>query len=151
MGAKLAAEDYELLEDLYRRGGFAHISGGRTRDGADRLVAAGYATVRSLNLSDLEYELTALGRTARVLRAHGIGNTTFTAIEPHRFDVDGRWWLKVSPEGDPAITMEVGYASKLVILLRAAGADELADRFETEIDKTRRYAMSAVLVQREAS
>ena len=48
--------------------------------------------------------------------------------------------------------MEVGYASKLVILLRAAGADELADRFEIETDKTRRYAMSGDLrVHREAS
>jgi len=145
MAAKLAAEDYELLEDLYRRSGFAHISGGRMRDGAERLVAAGCATVRALNLSDLEYELTTLGRTARVLRAHGISNTIFTAIEPHRFDVDGRWWLKVSSEGDPAIMMEVGYASKLVILLRAAGADELADRFETEMEKTRRYAMSGAV------
>ena len=95
MAAKLTAEDYELLEDLYRQGGIARISAGRRRDGADRLVAAGYATVRPLNLSDLEYELTQLGRTARVLRMHEINSTIFSAIEPHRFDVDGRWWLKV--------------------------------------------------------
>jgi len=148
----LLPEDYELLEELSRRGGRAQILGGRPRDGAERLVAAGYAIVRTLNLSDLEYELTPLGRTARVLKMHGINNTIFSAIEPHRFDVDGRWWLKVSPEGAPPIMMEVGYATKLAILLRAAGANELADRFETETEKVRRCAMSGELrVHGEAS
>ena len=68
MAAKLKLEDYGLLDDLHDRGGVAQISFGRPRDGADRLVAAGYATVRSLNASDLEYEITPLGRTAHVLK-----------------------------------------------------------------------------------
>jgi hypothetical protein len=61
---KLSSEDYDLLAELIRRDGPARISHGRPRDGAERLVAAGYATSRSLNLSDIEYEITQLGRTA---------------------------------------------------------------------------------------
>jgi hypothetical protein len=67
MAANLKPEDYELLDDLYSRsGGTAQILSGRRRDGANRLVAAEYATVRALNLSDLEYTITELGRAARV-------------------------------------------------------------------------------------
>lgn len=144
MAAKLKAEDYELLDQLCSRGGVAQILHGRPREGAERLVAAGYATVRPLNLSDLEYEITQLGRTARVLKAHGIYNTVFSSIEPHRFDVDGRWWLKVSPLGDPAAMMEIGAATKLVAHLRAAGSHDFADRFERETERTRRYALAGV-------
>lgn len=142
MAAKLKAEDYDLLEDLYSRGGVAQILHGRPRDGAERLVAAGYATVRPLNISDLEYEITQLGRTARVLKAYGIYNTLFSSIGPHRFDVDGRWWLKVSPVGDPAVTMEIGAATKLVAQLRATDAHDLADLFERETERTRRYSLA---------
>jgi len=60
-------------------------------------------------------------------------------IEPHRHDVDGRWWVKVSSPGNPTSIMEVGATTKLAIILRALGADALAKRFETETATARRY------------
>lgn len=140
MATKLSAQDYDLLRDLNSRGGRARISDGRPRHGAERLVAVGYTTSRALNLSDVEYDITSLGRTVLVLKDHGIHSTQLT-IEPHRFDVEGRWWIKVSSVGDPAVMMEIGAATKLAILLHAVGAEELAMRFEIEIDRARRYAV----------
>jgi len=95
----------------------------------------------TLNLSDVEYQITPLGRTARVLNDFGLGHheiSTMT-IEPHRHDVDGRWWVKVSSPGNPTSIMEVGATTKLAIILRALGVDALAKRFETETATARRY------------
>ena len=66
MAPRLSPEDYRLLDDLDRSGGIARISDGRPRHGADRLVDVGLATSRSLNISDVEYEMTPLGRKAPV-------------------------------------------------------------------------------------
>lgn len=144
MAAKLSIEDYALLADLKARGGTATISGNQSRDGADRLVAAGYATSRNLNASVVEYEITRLGRIALVLKSYGLRSTNFSVIEPHRSDVDGLWRLKVSSDGDPALLMDIGSATKLVIQLRAVGADDLANIFERETERARRYALGKV-------
>jgi hypothetical protein len=66
--------------------------------------------------------------------------TTQLSIEPHRHDVDGLWYVKVKSEGDPTLLMSVGSATKLVVPLRAVGAEDLADDFEREVDRTRRFA-----------
>ena len=141
MAAKLSLADYDLLNELNRRGGTTQSTGLRQRDDADRLVAAGYATSRNLNVSTVEYEITQSGRIALVLKAYGILDTRISTIEPHRFEVDGRWWVKVSSDGDPALLMDIGSTTKLTIQLRAIGADDLANRFEAETDRARRYAL----------
>jgi hypothetical protein len=135
---RLLPEEYDLLAELNGRDGLARISHGRPRAGADRLVSAGYATSRPLNLSDIEYEITEKGRSALLLRDYGIWNSQFSAIEPHQFD-DGLWYIKVSSEGDPAMMLGIGAATKLATHLRIIGAGELADRFEREIERARRY------------
>jgi hypothetical protein len=135
---RLSPEEYDLLAELNGRDGLARISHGKPRGGADKLVAAGYTTSRSLNMSDIEYEITQMGRAALVLRDYGIWNTQFSAIEPHRFD-DGLWYIKVSSEGDPATMLSIGAATKLATHLRIIGAEELANRFEKEVDGARRY------------
>jgi hypothetical protein len=104
-------------------------------------VAAGYATSRNLNVSIVEYEITPFGRIALVLKAYGIRDTRISAIEPHRFEVDGRWWVRVSSDGDPALLMDIGSTTKLAFQLRAVGADDLADWFEIETDRARRYGL----------
>jgi hypothetical protein len=104
---RISLEDHRLLDEMRQRGGIARISEGRPRHGADRLVEAGFATSRALNMSDVEYEITPLGREALVLRDHGITSVDIESIEPHRFDVDGLWYVKVSCPGDPAVMMQV--------------------------------------------
>jgi hypothetical protein len=139
MSEKLSKDDYDLLGDLNAQGGRARISGGRPRHGAERLVSAGYATSCALNMSDVEYEITQLGRAALVLKDYGIYSTRLM-IEPHRSEIDGLWRLKISSEGNPAVLMGIGAAIKLVPSLREVGDQELADLFENEIDRARRYA-----------
>jgi hypothetical protein len=144
MATALSPEDYRLLDELNRGGGTARISDGRPRHGADRLVDAGLATSRSLNLSDVEYEMTPLGRKAHVLRQHGIASTDIDTIEPHRSDIDGLWYVKVSCPGDPAVLITVGNAVSLVAHLRHAHVQDLADRFQEQTDRARRFAGIAV-------
>jgi hypothetical protein len=132
-------EEYDLLAELNSRDGLARISHGRPRASADRLVSVGYATSRALNLSDVEYEITRNGRTALLLKDYGIWNTQFSSMEPHRLD-DGLWYIKVSSEGDPATMLAIGAATKLAMQLRTIGAEDLADRFQKEIERARRYA-----------
>jgi hypothetical protein len=114
----------------------ARISDGRPRHGAERLVAAGYATSRPLNLSDVEYEITPLGRTALVLNQYGIRSTNFSAIEPCRFEVDGRWHVKVTSVDQVPQMLGIGAATQLAAHLRTINAIELAERFERESQRT---------------
>jgi hypothetical protein len=101
MSARLSRDDYVLLNEL--KAGPRTISDARPRNGAaDRLVAAGYATSRNLNISSVEYEITEIGRIALVLDKHGVLSTRYT-VEPHRHDVDGLWYLRVTSEGNPAL------------------------------------------------
>jgi len=86
---RLSPEDYRLRDEMNQRGAVARISDGRPRHGADRLVEAGFVSSQPLNMSDVEYEMTPLGRQAFVLKQHGIASTVVETIEPHRFDVDG--------------------------------------------------------------
>jgi hypothetical protein len=135
--SRLSRDDHALLDQL--NDGPQTILGNRLRDGADRLVAAGYATSRSLNMSVVDYEITKLGKIALALKQFGVWNTDFS-VEPHRFEVNGLWYLKVTSEGNPALMMDIGSATKLMIVLRSVGADDMADEFEREINKARRYA-----------
>jgi hypothetical protein len=140
MATRLSPEDFQLLDELNRSGGTARISDGRPRHGADRLVDAGLATSRSLNMIDAEYEMTPLGRKALVLRQHGIANTDIETIEPHRSDADGLWYVKVSCPGDPTVLITVGNAANLVTHLRHAHVQDLADRFQEQAERARRFA-----------
>jgi hypothetical protein len=135
--ARLSRDDYALLDELKARP--RTISDVRPRHGADRLVAAGYATSRNLNISSVEYEITEIGRVALVLDQYGVLSTQYT-VEPQRHDVDGLWYLKVTSESNPTLLMPIGSATKLAIVLRAAGADDRANDFEGQIEKARRYA-----------
>jgi hypothetical protein len=144
MATRLSPGDYRLLDELDRSGGTARISDGRPRRGADRLVAAGLATSRSLNMSDVEYEMTPLGRKAHVLRKHGIASMDIETIEPHRSDADGLWYVRTSCPGDPTVLITVGNAANLVTHLRHAHMMDLADRFQQGTDRARRFAGSAV-------
>ena len=144
MAPRLSPEDYRRLDELNRSGGTARISDGQPRHGADRLVDAGLATSRSLNLSDVEYEMTPLGRKAHVLRQHGIVSTDIDTIEPHQSDTDGLWYVKVCCPGDPAVLITVSNGASLVAHLRNARVTDLADRFQEQTDRARRFAGSAV-------
>jgi hypothetical protein len=137
MAARLSRDDFDLLDEL--KAGPRSISGANPRDGADRLVAARYATSRSLNISSVEYEITDLGRIALVLKQFGVASTQFS-VEPHRLDVSGLWHLKITAEGNPTLMMDIGGATKLAIVLRDAGADDMANDLERQIEKARRYA-----------
>jgi hypothetical protein len=81
MARRLSPEEYRLLDKMNQRGGVARISYGRPRHGAERLVEIGFASSRSLNMSDVEYEMTPLGREAYVLRQHGIVSVDVETIE----------------------------------------------------------------------
>jgi hypothetical protein len=94
-------------------------------------------------MSDVEYEKTPLGRQAFVLKQHGIASADVATIEPRRFDVDGMWYVKVSCPGDPAVLMQFGAASKHAAHLRVAHVDDLADRFQEETERARRFTGSA--------
>ena len=142
MAARLSPEDYRLLDDLNRSGGTARISDCRARHGADQLVDAGLATSLPLNISDVEYEMTLLGRKAHVLRRHGIASTDIEAIEPHLSNTDGQWYVKVSCHGDPAVLITVGNGASLVAHLRNVCVMDLADRFQEQTDRARRFAGS---------
>jgi hypothetical protein len=144
MPSKLSREDYSLLDEMSRQGGVARISGGRPRHGADRLVDAGFAVSRALNMSDVEYQMTPLGRKAHVLKRHGIASTEIETIEPHRHDVDGLWYIKVSCWGDPAVMMSVGAADKLLADLRTARVHDVAETLEHELERARRFARSGM-------
>lgn len=140
MAATLSPQDYSLLDEL--NAGPRTISGNNARDGADRLVAAGYATSRNLNISVVQYEITQLGRIARVLKSYGLRTTQFSSVEPFRSDVDGLWRVKVTSEGHQPLSMDIGSVTKLVAHLRAAGAHDLANDFEREVERTRQFALS---------
>jgi hypothetical protein len=64
MARRLLPENYSLLDEMKMNqgGGVARISDGRRRHGAERLVKAGVASSRPLNMSNVEYEMTPLGR-----------------------------------------------------------------------------------------
>jgi hypothetical protein len=137
MTTKLSGNDYQLLGQL--SAGPQTISGNKPHDGADRLVAAGYAESRSLNPSVVEYGITARGRTALLLKDFGVLSTR-VAIEPHRHDVDGLWYLNITSEGNPALMMGLGSATRLLDALRRTGADDIANDFDRQLDKAYRYA-----------
>ncbi len=137
MATRLSRDDYALLDEL--KTGPRTISDIRPRDGADRLVAAGYATSRSLNISTVEYEITDRGRIAAVLTQFGVQTTQFS-VEPHRHDVDGLSYLKMASDGNPAVLMSIGEATKLAIVLRTVAADDIANNLESQIVKARKYA-----------
>jgi hypothetical protein len=146
MSTKLCSSDYNLLVEL--AAGPRTISEARSRDGADRLVAAHYATSRNLSVSSAEYEITDLGTIALVLSQYGVLSTRYT-VDQRRHDVDGLWYLIVTGEGNPALLMSIDRAQGLMEHLRAIGADALARDFACEIAKARRYA--GITVGREAA
>lgn len=76
-----------------------------------------------------------------MLKSYGLMSTQLS-IEPHRHDVDGLWYVK--SEGDPTLLMGVGSAAKLIVNLRAAGAEDLADDFERGVDRTCRFALGTL-------
>ena len=138
MATRLSPDDYALLDELKTRP--RRIRAPKPRDGADRLVEAGYATSRSLNMSAVQYEITPLGKIARALKDFGVYSTQYS-VEPHRHDLDGQWYLKVRSEGNSPFLMPLGSATKLMDQLRAVGADDLANELERQIDRARWHAL----------
>jgi hypothetical protein len=143
MAIRLSAEDFQLLGDLDARGGRSSISSNRPRRGAEQLVARGFATSHPLNISDVEYTITQLGRKALILKRHRIASWEVDAIEPHKHD-DGVWYVKVTCAGDPAVMMPVSEATKLAVDLRAAGETHLADQVQHEAERALRFAGAAL-------
>src|SRR5262249_39332255 len=138
MATRLSIDDYALLDEL--KDGPRSITAPKPRDGVDRLVEAGDAVSRSLNMSVFEYEITPLGEIARVLKDFGVYSTQYS-VEPHRHDVDGQWYLKVTSEGNSPFLMPIGSATKLMDHLRAVGVDDLANELNRQIEKARRCAL----------
>jgi hypothetical protein len=134
MATRLSSPDYVVLGEL--ADGLHTISAARPRDRADRLVVAGYATFRNLDIRSAEYEITDLGRIALALSQHGILSPRYTA-KPQRHD--SLWYLAVASEGNPDLLMSIGTATRLMDHLRAIGAAHLANDLEHKIAKTRRY------------
>jgi hypothetical protein len=93
MATSLSSPDYVVLGEL--ADGPHTISAARPRDRADRLVVAGYATFRNLDIRSAEYEITDLGRIALALSQHGILSPRYTA-KPQRHD--SLWYLAVASE-----------------------------------------------------
>jgi hypothetical protein len=79
------------------------------------------------------------GRTSQLLKEYGVLSTD-VEIEPHQHDVNGFWYLKTTSEGNPAVLIGLGTATKLVDALRRTGADDVASNFDRQIDKAYRYA-----------
>lgn len=120
------------MADMDARGGRASISYPGPRHGAERLVERGLATSHPLNMGDVEYTMTPLGRKALALNRHGIASSEVNTVEPHKHD-DGVWYVKVSCTGDPALMMPVDTATKLAADPRAAGDFDLADKYRTKL------------------
>jgi hypothetical protein len=74
-----------------------------------------------------------------VLKEYGIRSTNFS-IEPHRFEVDGLWRVRVTSAGAQPLMLDIGSATKLAIHLRTVHSIELAERFERETQKARQHA-----------
>ena len=136
MAAALSSADYALLGELAT--GPCTISEPRPRDCADRLVAAGYATFRNINLRLAEYEITDLGKIALVLSQHGVLSTRFT-VQPYRYEVDGLWYLTVASKGNPTLLMSIDTATNLAQHLRAVCTDDLTHDLQRKIEKAKRY------------
>lgn len=129
-----------MLDHIHQNGGSPRIiSGARHRHGADQLVEAGFARSRSLTMGYVEYEMTPLGRKAFILWQYGIRSIDIATVEPHRYEVDGLWYVRIDSPGDPAVMMAPNAATTLVRDLRLAHEDGLADSIEKEIARARQF------------
>jgi len=73
MARRLSLENYSLLDEMNQRGGVARICEDCHRHGGSR----------PLNMSDVEYEMTPLGRRF-MLKRYDIASADVETIEPHR-------------------------------------------------------------------
>ena len=78
---------------------------------------------------------------AAVLERFGLPDRSAFGMEPHRDD-QGIWRIKVSHEGDPAILMSQGLATRLADVIRSVDR-HLADQIDACIEKARRYSKNS--------
>ncbi len=78
---------------------------------------------------------------AAVLKRFGLPDRSAFEIEPHRDD-QGIWRIKFSHEGDPAILMSQGHATRLADEIRSVN-HHLAKQIETCLEKAKRYSKTS--------
>ena len=61
-------------------------------------------------MSVVRHEITPLGKIARALKDFGVYSTQYS-VEPHRHDLNGQWYLKVTSEGNSSFLMPIGSAT----------------------------------------
>jgi hypothetical protein len=75
---------------------------------------------------------------SEMLTAFGLPDRETFEIEPHRDDF-GLWRIKVSHDGDPALLMDQGHATRLADAIRDIDRP-LADQINACLQKARRYS-----------
>ena len=85
------ADDHKVLSHMVAKGGRVQMTSDVDKEVARRLVALGFAEFVPVNQRVATIEITARGRTAKVLGDFDIWNPDFCAIEPQRSQVNGRW------------------------------------------------------------
>lgn len=76
-----------------------------------------------------------------VLKCFGLPDRAVFEIEPHRDDL-GMWRIKVAHDGDPAIFMSQGHATKLADVIRPVDY-YLADQIDACIERAVRYTKNS--------
>jgi hypothetical protein len=137
----LGNEDHKLLCDLVAHNGQVRmpVDNGAAKQCARHLVGLGCATIVPISETFLALEITPLGHMAKVLADFGIWSPDCCAIEPQPSEADGTWRIKVSTVGKPPSLIDVAAAAELVGLLEMVGATDIGRRFQTEVERARRY------------
>jgi hypothetical protein len=135
----LNPEDHKVLCDVFANDGPIQIASEAGKRRARRLVERGYARIVPVSAASLAIEITERGRIAKVLADFGIWSPDFCAIEPQLSEMNDQWVIKVSTVTRSPIVMDIANAVELVTRLIDVGAFEIAGRFQTEIERTRRY------------
>jgi hypothetical protein len=132
------AGDHKVLSDMVANGGRVQMTSDAEREIAWRLVELGFAEFVPLSMKIATIEITARGRTAKILADFGIWNPDFCAIERQPSEMNGKWMLKVSTVRG-AVCIDTEDASGLVAQLMDVGATGIARQFHAEIERARRY------------
>jgi hypothetical protein len=143
----LNPEDHKVLCDMVANNGQIQIASEAGKRRARRLVGRGYAKIVPISAASLAIEITERGRIAKVLADFGIWNPDFCAIEPQPSEIDDQWVIKVSTVGRSPVLLDIANAIELVTRLIDVGAFEIAGRFQTEIERTRRYMMGGLCTE----
>jgi hypothetical protein len=142
-----SAEDYEVLSDMLANDGRVQVTSDAAKERARRLVALDYVMIVPVSVTALTIEITARGRTAKVLADFGIWNPDFCAIEPQPSEMNGRWVIKVSTVSGSPVLLEIADAIALVTCLLRVGATDIARQFKAEIERAERYGKGRLFTE----